>query len=554
MSLPFNTLQSYYHLACWVAPPGSGPFTDETTGNQNSAYKDVSQYIDTTSTANQLQVTQAWGRQGDTATIPLTFEYTGNNLSGSFEQQGQQLIGQQITFPLIIKPLSPIVLVAPTGDIMFAGLVTNPKLNFQGPNLWTWVCECSDYTFYANSAIINTAYSSDIPMDDAIVDMVVAANCGIKAATVANGGYVHPCPSLPFIQFSFQTLTQALQQTVTQVSQSAQYGWRIDENLNLHFYNQYQAPEAVALVTDDSSYGVPAYGNGPGGYGNSGYSYAPGGYFINTAVSVQRPYLCHLEVDTMQMYEFDATQLYNQIWVMGTSINQPVQTKGAPTDAWLGDGSTTSFALRYPVLQADSSQTYIGIQALLLVGGVPYEVGLLSFQQGTPVTTPWVIVQHPDGSWYLQTNAGTAAPAAGANILLWYSYTIPNVAIVTDEKSVRNYHHTFAKVVNDSTIISVNEAYTRADMELTEYSIVEENLTAYTTEEFVGHFNAGDVLHVVLKTFPDSLNGYILGLDDTFIVTSNTIMMLTTGYRQYQFKAMRIKPSIVTPTPSQYNL
>jgi len=457
---------------------------------------DLTQYFDYSSENWQTMINQSFGRQGDTASITLTVEHPDGKV------------------PFIIPAMSEIEITDPvTGRYVFAGVVNDPKWIYQAPNLTTWYLGCVDYTLYANTAVLYNAYSG-LPMDDVVVDVVRSANCGITAAKVADGGYVAPGPIIPFMTFEWQTLTQALQQISKYASQSAQYGWYIDNNKELHFYNQFQAPPPTVTITDK----LEGYGWGP-------------------SQTVAR-----IEVDPMFSYEWDGTSLYNQVYVIGADISVPMEITGPPTGVWQGDGNTTMFPLPQPILQEDTAATYIGTNALLLVNHQPYEVGLAEVESQAPnETTSWVITQNAQGQWFLQSLVGPPAP--GTLIELWYSYVLPVIGVASNPTTINQVGHVYSEVVTDNTLLTEQACFARAQRELQEYSRVEERLNCYLTQDFVGVIHAGDVVQVDSQLIPNSLNNYQPGLKDLFIVLSNTIMLLSSGYRQYQIQAMRVSTS-----------
>lgn len=453
-----------------------------------------SAYLDYSATNLQARIQQSFGRQGSTASFPLTFEHGDNSV------------------PTIIYPMSRVLIVDTiSGNPIFGGLINDPAFVFVSPNLVTWNCQCVDYSINASGATVYAAYSG-LTMDEVIVDLVLNANCGITANFVSQGGYVAPGPVIPFMQFQWQTLTQCLDQVATYASQSSQYGWFVDETQEVHFFNQFQGAPPTVTITDD-----PMAGQGSTN-------------------------LAHVEVNAMLSYEYDGTSLYNQITCIGSQISIPVNTEGPPTQGWTGDGSTTIFTLIWPITQEDTAATFIGIQAYLLVGGQPYVVGLQEVEsQVQTTTTQWVISQTSAGQWVLVSLVGP--PPAGVLVELWYPYEIPVIGVAQDIVSIQNYGHTWTEIITDSTLLTEQACFARAQADLTEYSKVQENLNCYTTEDFTGHINVGDIIWCNLSQFPDSTRGYALGIQDAYICTSNTIVMLATGFHQYQLTLLRISTS-----------
>jgi hypothetical protein len=469
-------------------PSGSGlPGSPDING-----FHDMTEYLPWTSESNTLTVNQTWGRQGDTASIPLEDEHS---------------VGSQNFW---IEPMAKVTLLANPGtaytETIFGGLATKPQFYFDAPTLTNWYLSCQDYTLLATDAVVNTSFSG-ISMDNALVDLVAQVNAQyspggpprIVANLAANGGNVYPAPVVPFIALPYQTLTNAFQAIQKQASQSSQYGWTIQPNAaglpELHFYNQFQAPPPNLLLTDKPGvYGepTPTHPGGPPGNGN--------------------PYqfLGYLEQSSQFYYEFDATQMYNDVQVLGAAISQPMDPQGPPTQVWIADGYSTSFSLQEPILTQDSSATYIGIQA-------------------------------NSGQWYLVSQQGP--PPKGSVIMVWYSYQIPLLVHAQSASNIGQYGVVLSELVNDNQLVTVFEASQRAQADLIEYARVEERINFYTTEGMVGHMNCGDLFYGDFYSIPNSLNGYAPGLQDNFIVTTNTINLLTSGYLQYQTQAMRVSTS-----------
>jgi hypothetical protein len=149
-----------------ITPPG-GSETDYTA------------YLTYEGANQEMTITQNFGRQGDTAVLPLVVEHSG-------------------VLPWFIPPLSQVRLHdSIAGQTLFGGVVANPQFATLGPNLGEYDLQCVDYTFYANGATVRFPPSSIQAPDQIIVALTNGANCGISAATIADGGYVAPGPALP---------------------------------------------------------------------------------------------------------------------------------------------------------------------------------------------------------------------------------------------------------------------------------------------------------------------------------------------------------------------
>lgn len=375
---------------------------------------DYTKYFNYSADNWQTMINQQFGRQGDTASITLTDEHPDG------------------MYHFIIQPMSEIIINDLVGGgYVFAGVINDPQWIFEAPNLSTWYLNCVDFTVYANTAVLYNSYSG-LPMDDVVVDVVNSANCGLHAAKVADGGFVAPGPIIPFMTFQWQTLTQAFQQISQYASQAAQYGWYVDNNKEVHFYNQFQSEPTGVIITDK----IQGFGEGP-------------------SATIAR-----MEWDPMFAYEWDGTSLYNQVYVIGSDISIPMELTGPPVAVYTGDGNTNMFPLPEPILQEQSSATYIGTDAFLLVNLQPYEVGLAEVEQQNQLeTTEWQLTQTPGGVWYL-TNV-TGPPAAGTVIQLWYSYVLPVIGVATNATTVAEVGHTYC--VDEQTEILTRQGWKTFD-------------------------------------------------------------------------------------------
>ena len=110
-------------LTFMVTPPNGTP-TDYTA---NLAWS---------GTNNTMSITQNFGRQGDTGIFILVDEY--------------------VTTPSIVIPvLSQVELIDNTaGQTLFAGVCNDPVLDVTSPTRNEWNLQCTDYTFYADNAIV----------------------------------------------------------------------------------------------------------------------------------------------------------------------------------------------------------------------------------------------------------------------------------------------------------------------------------------------------------------------------------------------------------------
>lgn len=326
-------------LTLTITPPGASPSTYQ-------------QYLAYTGHSQSMTITQNFGRQGDTAVLPLVDEYTSG-------------------LHVRIQVMSRVSLFDNNcGKTLFAGVVTDPVLSVTSPTRNEWTLNCTDYTFYADNALVHGTWFG-LTVDQIIVAVTRQANCGITAVPVAQGGYVAKGPQLASFVLNYTTLSDAWRKLATLAGQVTPYGWFVDENLNLHFYD---ATTAIASGVTFTT--VPT----AGGSTTEG----------------------HILLDSQNAYEWDGTSVRNRILVQGatqTVTNTYSSTVATtPTDTWRADGTQTAWPLRGSLTGSPT----------LSAGGVLTSVTVVT--GGGTGSGAWVAQQNVIGQWFL--TAGTA-PAAG---------------------------------------------------------------------------------------------------------------------------------------------
>jgi hypothetical protein len=372
-----------------------------------------------------------------------------------------------------------------------------------GPTINEWDVQCTDYTFYADNKIVNGTFIG-FTVDQIVVRLTQAANCGITAKTVKNGGFVAPGPQLASFVLNYVTLSDAWRKLATLASQSTPYGWYVDDNRQLHFYDS-----TTALASGTTFTTTPTAVNGSSTQG-------------------------HITYDNFT-YEWDGTSVRNRVLVQGANqvITHGTPLKTRATDSYVGDGNRTSWPLRY-VLNGTP---------VLYVRGKKQDVTVIEAgQQGTTKGT-WEAVQNSIGQWFLITNG--AAPASGVPLRVWYSYEVPVVAQANDHASQVLYNGpnggVFEEYINDTTLTTVPMALARAMRERTEYAFAPERFTFNTTEDWYGWVRSGETFKVTNKYIPDAGSSYSWGLtNEPFLCTGNTITFVPGGYRVMQITSVRI--------------
>lgn len=439
-------------------------------------------------------LTQNFGRQGDTGTFTLIDDYTG-----------------QAQPNYVIKPLSQVSFFDVTANVsLFAGVVTNVSLDpLVNRNVWT--LSCTDYTFYADNAIVQGTFIGQT-IDQIIVSLTQQANCGITALQVGktNGtttGYVAPGPLIQSFVLNYSTLSEAWRKLSRLASQTTPYGWYVDENRNMHFFDQTAAQSSGVSFTTNITY-----------------------------VESSTPNLLegHIQFENSFGYEWDGASVRNRILVQGATqiIKYGSYTTANPVDTWPTNGVQQSWPLRYTVTG----------QPVLTLNDVVQPVTVV--QAGGSFTgTGWTVAQNSVGSWFL--NGPGTAPASGQTIKLWYDYEVPIIAQTNDLTSQQTYTGpnggVFTEYISDTSLTTVPMAQNRAFRQKQEYAFVAERLSFTTSPEWMGWVRAGQTFTMTNKFIPDDRTSYSWGLTNaTFIVIANSIQFITGGYRVCSLKAIRI--------------
>lgn len=457
------------NLTLTITPPGGSP-TDYTG---NLAFQGTSQ---------QMMISQNFGRQGDTATLPLIDDYQG-----------------RATPHFVIPTLSQVKLVDNGANVtLFAGVVNDPYLQVTGPNRNEWTLKCTDYVIYADNALIPQSVYNGMTADQIVIAVTRAANCGITARSIASGGFVAPGPTLAQVILPWQTLSSTWRTLAQLASSSTPYGWYVDENRNLHFFDQTTAlGSGVTFTTVPTASG----------------SYTQG----------------HIKQDSQFAYEWDATTIRNKIIVQGANQTVTSPLTGPSTDTWRADGVTTAWPLRYTVSSVST----------LTLNGTTTAITFVS--DGSVSTAPWSVEQNAIGQWFL---VALSAPSAGTVIKLWYTFQIPVIAQALDTASQTTYTGpnggVFAEFISDTSLTTVPMALARAQREKTEYAFAAERTTFNIGEDFLGWVRAGWTFTYTNTLVPDAQASYTWGLSDTFLCVANSVTFGDGGYRSPQVPAVRV--------------
>lgn len=458
------------NLTLTITPPGGSP-------------SDYTRYLTYAGANQECTITQNFGRQGDTATMVLIDEYA---TAPNFYIPVLSQISLQDNY---------------AGTNLFAGVVTAPKLVVTGPNRNEWSLACTDYTFYADNSKPVFGTFNGQTLDQVAISLTAQANCGITAVSTAAGGFVAPAPAVSTISFNYTSLSSAWRTLAQLASQSAPYGWYVDQNLAFHFFNPTTALNSgVTFTTTPTTSGSLVEG--------------------------------HIYLDSNFGYTWDGTTIHNLILVQGSTqtIQQP--NTGAATDTWLSNGVQPSWPLKYTPANV----------VQLTVGGVQVSnITMLNPGTSAQAGQTWTVGQNANGQWFLNT---TSVPGSGTSIKLWYNYLQPVIAQASDAASQAAYtgpnHGIFGEYINDTTLTTVQMALARALRERTEYAFAAERVTFTTSEDWLGYIRAGQTFQFVNRFIPDSNNSYTYGINDQFIVIANTVNFVQGGYRQMNITAVRV--------------
>lgn len=426
-------------------------------------------------------ITQSFGRQGDTAALTLVEEHSG-------------------TPAIEIPAMSQVKLHDTTaGQTLFAGVITKPVLRPDGPNRNEWYLNCTDYTAYADNAIVRWPPSSVQAGDQIVIALTNGAGCGITAVAYAAGGYVAPGPALPQWTSGYTTLSGAWRTLAAAMGQVTPYGWYVDEFRRLHFYDQSTAQDS-------------------------------GVTFTTSPTTMGSLYEGHVLNDSQFAYEYDGTSVRNRVLVQGATQVIRWSYASGPTDTWRADGTAASWPLRYTVSSSPAPALY--------VGGAATAVTVES--SGKAPSGPWSIVQNAGGGWFL---VAEFPPAAGTVIEAWYSYEVPVIAQANDAASQAAYTGpnggVYAEYISDSSLTSMPMALARAMQDRTEYAFIAERVTFNTSPDWVGWVRAGQTFTLDTPLVYD-VQRSAWGINDTFIAIANQVTFGEAGYRTCQITGIRL--------------
>lgn len=459
-------------LTLTVTPPGGSPST-------------YTQYFTWGEANQQGQINQNFGRQGDTAVLPLVEDFG----------KGSPAINIPVMSQVSLFDNS-------SSTSMFAGVVNDPVQYVVGPTMNEWDLNCTDYTFYADNAIVHGIFYG-FTVDEILISLTQQANCGISAVKSISGGFVNPGPQLASFVYNYGTLSDAWRQLAALASSVSPYGWYVDQNLELHFFDSSSAISSGVTFT-----------------------YAPAAAIGSTTEG-------HFKEDSTFQYEWDGQSVKNRVLVQGANltVSGGSPTTKAATDTFVGNGNQNAWPLRYTVSSVGT----------LEVNGVKTAV-VLATAGTTDTTDPWVVQQNSVGSYFLIANGVDVD--AGVVLKIWYTYQVPVVAQAQDTQSQTEYtgpnSGVFAEFISDTSLTTVPMALAYAQQQRTEYAFAAERITFNTGEEWWGWVRAGQTC-VINNGLIYNVSSSSYGIVDTFIVVGNTVTIGGDNpYWTMQLTAVRI--------------
>lgn len=458
------------NLTANITPPGGSP----TNYALNLTYAGAQQ---------QFTISQNFGRQGDTACVPLVDDWQTSNTPNFF-----------------IPVLSQISITDNNAGVnLFSGVVTDSSLS-PTKNRNEWSLQCTDYTFYADNAIIQGTFNG-LSIDQIVISLTAQANCGITASSVASGGFVAPAPTVAQVNFNWMKLSDAWRRLAQLASSSTPYGWYVDQNRVLHFF------DSSTALSSGVTFVVPPAATSA--------SYTEG----------------HPGEDSSFTYDFDGTTIRNRIIVQGANQTIPSPLTGNPTDVWRADGTQNSWPMRYTVTGSPT----------LTVNGTTVSVTVVNAGASAP-SSGWSIQQNAIGQWFL---INLSTPSSGTQLKLWYNYQIPIVAQANDVPSQTTYTGpnggVYTEYIQDTSLITASMALARAQRERTEYAFAVERLTFTTTEDFLGWVRAGETFKFTSPLVNNTQAGNSWGITNaTFLCISNSVTFGSGGLRTMNITGVRL--------------
>lgn len=318
--------------------------------------------------------------------------------------------------------------------------------------------EAIDYTYILTNKNTQATYENQT-LAYIVADLLtnsVDSGYALTHAGTATG------PVIPSVTFNHISLRQCFEK----LAKLTNYIWWVDYQKDIHFIDPASAAAAPETVTDASS-----------------------------------------NHESM-VVNSDATQVRNQIIIKG-GISESANYQ----QVILGDANARGWALAYGII------TMVSIELDTGSGYVSKTYGL----EGTDDETACYFMYSPTrGSFRMSSGSGT--PAAGNKIRITYTYPLPILTIVQDAgsvtymKSVEGGDGIHSYTINDTTIISTDQASNRGLQELAQFAYPTVQGTFRTRTGLLAagsYFTPGQVITV-------NLPAWGINVDTLYVIQSVT--------------------------------
>jgi hypothetical protein len=358
----------------------------------------------------------------DDITSIVQFDSTFNVQSVLTKEKGQFTFNikapQAPTLPVNIPQINDEIFVYYTIDgnkqLLFGGTLVISEPIVSGGVLLLYQMTAADWGFLFDSKVVKENYAGEDPQ--AIVQDLVSTYCpGFTTNHVQKGNFL-----VSTIKFNYQFPTRCLEALAKQIG----WDWYIDADKDVHFYFAEGNPGAsseviVAPITIDDTSG-------------------------------------NIEWPTLDV-QVDITNMKNSVFVVGGTYAKnfvlspnpmAIPPQYAPVDVYTSVAGTFVYPLAYPYDESTLTIT---------LGGVGQAIG--TDQQTDPSL---VQVLYNDAGRFIRF---TTDPGSGHKIIVQGEAQIPILAHVSDAASISQYGE-FQDAINDSTILSIQEAQERAQADI----------------------------------------------------------------------------------------
>lgn len=467
-----------------------------------------------------------WGRQSDTATFYLTYEPKDNPSN-----------------TLLVPPLSQILVYDSTNNVtIFAGLVNDVMQYFLSPTLYQVELQCSGWQPYLAKAVTVSTWSGltagQVLLKILNPDSQGKTAYGVIAKSVTNGGFIYddyPAggygagsnsnPYTGILSFNGTTIQDVLTQLIKVASVTEVWGAYVDLQGNMHFQPGLTGSNTVTITDDVTQEGSTTLG--------------------------------HIDWDQQAYYEFNATDMRNNIILTGNSLSVRKSERlivgvGGPPWQLLftpdQTAGTSTISVRTPQDVYNEAVLGYNTPTIATVGPAanPPQTDFQFYTDANGV--PWLGL-----GTLLSAGSYIAGELTGSQLSLGsevnFSYKYPSTVLATVQAPYFNNNPytgpndgIWTEIINDSTLGDLTSIQNRGVREIVEYGYPTETFVFNTGEDFLGHISAGDVITITADFMPNSANNYTLGFTDQFVVSQCVCQASSKGggFRTYQITAQRL--------------